>query len=161
MSIIPDTVKAYIAGFLDADGCIMFQLIKRCDYRFGFQIRASVVFYQKSEKKSHLEWIKKVLGVGFVRDRNDGMSEYAIVGLDSVNRVLELFKPYIRLKIKQINLAKQIYSLLSGEFDLIKFVKAAELVDKFEKLNYSKRRVNTSNVLKSYLKQRNLFPRND
>jgi len=47
MSIIPSTVESYIAGFLDADGCIMFQLVKREDYRFGFQIRASIVFIRR------------------------------------------------------------------------------------------------------------------
>jgi intein-encoded DNA endonuclease-like protein len=42
---------AYIAGFLDGDGCIMLQLINRKDYKLGYQIRASIVFYQKTEKR--------------------------------------------------------------------------------------------------------------
>jgi hypothetical protein len=35
------TIRAYIAGFLDGDGSIFFQLIRKRDYRFGFQVRAS------------------------------------------------------------------------------------------------------------------------
>ena len=46
-----EKTKAYIAGFLDGDGCVMFQLVKRKGYIFGFQIRASVVFYQKAEMR--------------------------------------------------------------------------------------------------------------
>ena len=161
MSIIPSTVKSYIAGFLDADGCIMFQLIKRADYSFGFQIRASIVFYQKTKNKEHLEWIKNVLGVGYIRDRNDGMTEYTIVGLDSVMKILELLKSYIRLKKQQVQLANQIYSLMSGKFDVNRFIKAAELVDGFGELNYSKRRINTSSVLKAYLRRHDLYPCND
>ena len=161
MSIIPSTVKSYIAGFLDADGCIMLQLIKRDDYRFGFQIRASIVFYQKTEHKKHLEWIKTVLGVGYIRDRNDDMTEYTIVGVNSVNKVLELLKPYIRLKKPQVQLATQIYALVSDKYDLNEFIKAAELVDRFGELNYSKRRFNTSSVLKAYLRKHDLYPCND
>ena len=39
MPIISTTTKSYIAGFLDGDGCIMFQLIHRKDYVYGYQIR--------------------------------------------------------------------------------------------------------------------------
>jgi hypothetical protein len=46
------TVLAYIAGFLDGDGSIFFQLIRKPDYRFGFQIRPSVAFYQKTNNET-------------------------------------------------------------------------------------------------------------
>jgi hypothetical protein len=98
MVIIPSTVKAYIAGFLDADGCITFQLVRRKDYRYGFQVRACIVFYQKALYQKHLEWLKSLFSVGYVRVRSDGMSEYTIVGLGSVMQVLELLKPYVRVK---------------------------------------------------------------
>jgi intein-encoded DNA endonuclease-like protein len=39
---------SYIAGFLDGDGSIYAQIIKRSDYRLGFQIRVSITFYQKT-----------------------------------------------------------------------------------------------------------------
>jgi len=39
---------AYIAGFLDGDGSIFFQIVKRKDYRIGFQIRSTIAFYQKN-----------------------------------------------------------------------------------------------------------------
>jgi hypothetical protein len=42
--------KAYIAGFLDGDGSIIVQIIKSEIYRYGFTIRISIVFHQKSEK---------------------------------------------------------------------------------------------------------------
>ena len=38
---------SYIAGFLEGDGCILSQIIKRKDYKFGFELRLSVSFYQK------------------------------------------------------------------------------------------------------------------
>ena len=41
-----DEEKSYIAGFLDGDGSIMAQLVKRKGYKLGFQVRTSIVFYQ-------------------------------------------------------------------------------------------------------------------
>ena len=82
--------KAYIAGFLDGDGCIMAQLVRRKDYVYGYQVRTSIVFYQKSSHKEILSWLKKQLKYGYIRDRNDGMTEYTIVGFKEVQEILAL-----------------------------------------------------------------------
>lgn len=42
--------KAYIAGFLDGNGCILAQIVKRDQYKYKHTIRLSVVFYQKKDK---------------------------------------------------------------------------------------------------------------
>ena len=73
--------KAYIAGFLDGDGCIMAQLVRRKDYIYGYQVRVSIVFYQKQVHQEILSWLKTKLNYGYIRQRNDGMAEYTIVGL--------------------------------------------------------------------------------
>ena len=162
MSIISSTIKSYISGFLDGDGCIMLQLVRRKDYIYGFQIRASVVFYQKTINRSHLEYLKKILSdVGYIRDRNDDMTEYTIVGFKSVVEILKLLKPYVILKKEHILTVLQVHRILQGKFSVEKLLKAAELVDKFKELNYSKKRINDSTVLKNYLKQHKLYPRND
>ena len=161
MSKISSTTKAYIAGFLDGDGCIMFQLVRRKDYIYGFQIRASIVFYQKTINRHHLEWIKRILRHGYIRDRNDDMTEYTIVGFKSVMEVLKFLKPYIKMKHKHVIVAFKIAQIMSGKFTIEKMVKAARFVDKYQQLNYSKKRVNTSAVLLSFLKEHNLYPCND
>ncbi len=51
------TILAYIAGFLDGDGSVFFQLIRKTDYCLGFQVRASIAFYQKTENE-------RILGLG-------------------------------------------------------------------------------------------------
>ncbi len=159
--IISENTKAYIAGFLDGDGCIMYQLIRRKDYRYGFEIRASIVFYQKSQNHKHLERLKNLLKAGYLRNRKDGMTEYTIVGLKPVIEILKVLEPYSMLKKEHIKTAKRINRLLEGQFNLRKFVKASELVDRFKFLNYSKKRKNTSEKLKNYLKRHKLYPRND
>jgi len=157
----PEKTKAYIAGFLDGDGCVMYQLIRRKDYRYGFEIRASIVFYQKSQNEKHLERLKNLLKAGYLRKRKDGMTEYTIVGLKPVIKILKLLEPYCKLKKEHIRTAKRINKLLEREFNLKRFIKASELVDRFQFLNYSKKRKNTAKTLKDYLKRHKLYPRND
>jgi len=152
--------KAYIAGFLDGDGCIMLQLIKRDDYLLGYQIRASIVFYQKTEYKNFLFWLKKQFGFGYVRDRNDGITEYTIVGFEAVRKTLVLLLPCVRLKKEQAVLALEIINQAPGSGRKYKpklFLKLAEKVDKFGQLNYSKKRKRTSKQVLNYFEKHNLL----
>lgn len=145
---------AYIAGFLDGDGCIMLQLVYRHDYVLGYQIRASIVFYQKTQYKDFLIWLKSKFDCGYVRDRNDGMSEYTIVGSEQVASILKTLLPYLKLKEKQAKLALEVISKMPGsgrKMDADSLYKLSLLVDKFLKLNYSKKRTNTSLKVRDFL----------
>ena len=93
-----DAARAYLAGFLDGDGSIIFQLVRRKDYVYGFQIRASVCFYQSTRHRAGLECLKQQLGCGYIRDRAGSMSDYTIVGWSAVKRVLELVQPFVVFK---------------------------------------------------------------
>lgn len=161
MAIISPQLKSYVAGFLDGDGCILFQLVRRKDYRFGFQIRASIIFYQKTKHRHHLEWLQSIFKSGYVRNRNDDMTEYTVVGFEPVTRILKLLKPYIRLKKKHVSHALQITRLVGKELTTEKFVAATRLVDDFRELNYSKKRMNMSSQVEAYLKAHKLYPCND
>ena len=147
--------KAYIAGFLDGDGCVMLQLVYRHDYVLGYQIRASVVFYQKQQYRSFLHWLQDQFGgIGYIRNRNDGMSEYTIVGITDVRNVLTLLFPYLRLKKPQAKIALKVISQMPGsgrKMTKEKLLALSKDVDRFLELNYSKRRTNTSAKLKAFL----------
>jgi len=159
-----DTVKkAYIAGFLDGDGCIMFQLVYRHDYVYKYQVRASIVFYQKTNNRWILDWLFSQYKLGYIRDRNDGMTEYTIVGLKSVMEVLEELEPFLRLKKDHVKLAKRIHTMLPyrKHIDPKTLLKAAKLVDQFGELNYSKKRKNTVHQVRQALEEGGFIPRND
>ena len=152
--------KAYIAGFLDGDGCIMAQLVRRKDYIYGYQVRVSMVFYQKQIHQEILSWLKSKLQYGYIRQRNDGMTEYTIVGLKEVRRCLEILLPYLRLKKV---LARRVIALINTcpekrKMDVKKLLRLSVLVDKTATFNYSKKRTNTSEVVESFLKAKNLIP---
>lgn len=157
-----ETTKAYIAGFLDGDGCVMLQLVRRKDYVYGYQIRASIVFYQKSERISCLKWLKHKLRYGYIRLRKDGVAEYTIVGCGEVRKILTLLKPYVHLKRKQVKLALEIINELPPRHPRVrveprKFLALCKKVDKFAELNYSKKRKNTAEVVKKHFVERGLL----
>jgi len=97
MRLIDSTTLAYIAGFLDGDGSIFFQIVSRPDYKLKFQIRSSIAFYQQIRI---LEWLKEIFEVGYIRHRKTGISDYTIVESKEVRRILELLKPYVKLSLR-------------------------------------------------------------
>lgn len=147
MKDISETDKAYIAGFLDADGSIYAKIKPNDTYRYNYQISQSIVFYQKTDSDDILKQIASILSVGYIRLRNDGITEYTIGDKKSIRKIIKLILPYLKHKNVQANLMlKIIDSKIDSKKDLIR---VCRMVDKFEKLNYSKKRKNrTEQVLK-------------
>lgn len=153
--------KAYIAGFLDGDGCIMVQLVSRPDYVLGYQIRASIVFYQNSVHQQFLVWLKSKFKVGYLRKRNDGISEYTIVGFKPVKKVLSQLLPFLKLKKEQAKLALKIIEKTPTRkrkfYTPVLLLELARMVDQFANLNYSKRRTQTSKKVEKFLDSKGLL----
>jgi LAGLIDADG endonuclease len=152
-----DATRAYIAGFLDGDGSIIFQLVRRRDYVYGFQIRASVCFYQSTRGKAGLEWLKQQLGCGYIRDRAGSMSDYTIVGWLAVKRVLELVQPFTIFKREQVDRALALMARLDKALSPEEFLEAALLVDAFATLNYSKKKLIGASSVDEFLHSKGLL----
>ena len=135
-----DVEIAYVAGFLDADGCINAQIIRRVDYVLGFQIRPSISFYQKTKRHWILHDLHRILGCGSIRKKNDGMSEYSITRAQDVLYTLQLVSKYARVKQPQLKLLYQILHQKTKRNDVHQFLQKCRLVDRFADLNDSKRR---------------------
>jgi hypothetical protein len=136
----------------------MAQLVRRKDYVYGYQVRTSIVFYQKSKNQEILHWLKSRLKLGYIRQRNDGMTEYTIVGLREVASVLKLLQPYLRLKRE---IAEKVVALIEVHPKRMtprELVRLSALVDDTAKFTYSKKRTNTSETIKQFLKRSNLIP---
>ena len=152
-------VLSYIAGFLDGDGCINVQLVRRRDYRLGYQIRPSITFCQKRKHRAFLEWLQSVFQVGCIRERKDGMSEYSVSEVKGVEKVLSQLRPYIRLKQKQCDLVLEIVAELkhSARLSPQDFLALARKVDAFEELNDSKRRTIKSSQVAEFMRVRHIL----
>lgn len=150
--------KAYIAGFLDGDGCIMAQLVRRKDYIFGYQVRTSIVFYQNQTHQEILSWLKSMLDIGYIRQRNDGMAEYTIVGLRDVRHIVALLLPFLRLKQELAQLIIHLIDSYPATMTPNELVRLGRLVDATAAFSYSKRRTNTVATVIDFLHQHDLFP---
>ena len=93
--------RAYIAGFLDGDGSVMFQAKRRSDTKKGWRFMVTICFYQDTRHEAPLLWIRKKLGIGYVSQRNDGITEVRINGFKQVQRILSQLLPYVRFKKPQ------------------------------------------------------------
>jgi len=93
---------AYIAGFLDGDGSIMFQIKKRKDTLRGKRLMFTICFYQDTRHEKPLFWIKNRLGIGYISRRNDGITELRVNVHKQVQKILQSLYPYLRFKKEQV-----------------------------------------------------------
>ena len=134
------TQKAYLAGFLDGDGSIYVRLKPNEDFRYGFQVAPYIVFFQSSKDRKNFEMICALIGVGCLRERNDGMLEYVIQRQHVIKEFLLDISPYLLLKKGQADLMLQILEKKSEVRCKEDFVVLMKLIDCFRELNYSKKR---------------------
>ncbi len=149
--------KAYIAGFLDGDGSIHVRLKPNSTYRYRFQISPAIVFYQSEKEKSHLEWLNGLIDRGYLRKRNDGIVEYTLGDVGSIRSLVIGVLPYLRLKRKQARLLLEILSMKEKIKSARDFLGLAEKIDLFQKINYSKKRIQNSLEVKKVLKKERLL----
>ncbi len=109
---INKTDLAYIAGFLDGDGSIMFQVKNRKDSSRGKRLMFTICLYQDSRHEKPLFWMKDILGIGYISHRSDGMTELRINGYKQVRDILFLLRPYLRFKKEQAELISQVLDIL-------------------------------------------------
>ncbi len=101
---------------------------------------ATICFYQDTRHEKTLYWIQKVLRIGYISRRNDGMTELRINGFKQVGRILILLYPWIRFKKLQAQaLTKACKILSTTKFKMLtkqKFLKLVKLVLIIHKENY-------------------------
>ena len=132
--------KAYIAGFLDGDGSIYARAKPNPTYKYGFQVAPYIVLYQSQTSQEKFAEVCKLIGVGHLRVRSDGILKYIIERADDIKMLLKCVTPFVILKRKQVMLMKQILQQkhkIEKESD---FEALLKMVDSFRELNYSKKR---------------------
>ena len=134
------TERAYIAGFLDGDGSIYVQAKKNDTYRYGYQVAPAIVFFQSAKSKKLFHEFYDFLKLGLIRKRNDGVMEITINRLAEILQLIEVVKPYVRLKRKQLELLEKILKAKQEVKDPKSFRDLLRLIDGYRNLNYSKKR---------------------
>ncbi len=145
---------AYIAGFLDGDGSLMLQIKKRKDGRQKKRFMCTICFYQDTRHEKTLHWIRKVLGIGYVSQRNDGMSELRINGFKQVHTIMKLLSPYIRFKKVQAQNLLKATDLLRKKSNLLPrrdLLKLLDYIVAIQTSNYATRRKKTKDELRKIM----------
>ena len=90
---------------------------------------ATICFYQDTRHEKTLYWIQKVLGIGYISRRNDGMTELRINGFKQVRDILRKLKPFIRFKKLQTQALLESCEILSAtKFKMLTKQKLLKLV---------------------------------
>lgn len=134
------TDRAYIAGFLDGDGSIYVQAKKNDTYRYGYQVAPAIVFFQSAKSEKLFTEFHEFLNLGSRRKRNDGVMEITVGRMAELLQLIEIVKPYVRLKRKQLELLEKILKAKEVVEDQKSFSNLLKLIDGYRNLNYSKRR---------------------
>ncbi|MEX2033418.1 MAG: hypothetical protein WD889_02550, partial [Candidatus Colwellbacteria bacterium] len=80
------------------------------------------------------------MGIGYIRERNDGILEYVINRQAEIRTFLKAIYPYSVLKREQAKLMLKILEKKKMVKSQKEFNQLAQLVDQFRNLNYSKKR---------------------
>lgn len=146
--LLTNEERAYIAGFLEGDGSIFSQIVRRDDYRLKFQIKSTVSFTQKSSRLWFLQYLQSKLGVGTIRDKKNGCHDLTITGNNEVKLILEALTGYLIVKKKLANLVLRIIDSLSKKQSPDSFLESCLLVDKIATFTDSKKRTVTSETVR-------------
>ena len=149
---IPREDISYIAGFFDGDGSVRLQLQPRTSSKLGFRVRTIISFAQKTGHDESLKWIKRKLGIGYIYNRNDSMTELKIEGFESVERILTILKPFVHFKKKQVNLVLKALKLIKEKnFGILAIAKISDDISKYNYATTKKRY--TAEFIKEFQKK--------
>jgi hypothetical protein len=136
-----------LAGFMDGDGSIHFQLVRQQGCRHGFYIRARLALSQSTSARRGLEILQAVVGGGYLRDRGTGMSDLVITGRPLLRATLTAVEPYVIFKREHVRRALILLSKIEPRIGQEEFLELAYEVDAFATLNYSKtKRITAADV---------------
>jgi len=145
---------AYIAGYLDGNGCIDGKIIRDKTLKRKWKILLSISFIQNLNRKWFIEQLYNDINMGYILDRSDKNLELIIKSKNQIKDLIKKLQPYLKLKKAQANLMIEILNK-NIETDE-EFIEVCKMIDKFGYLNESKNIKYTSiivekELLKKYL----------
>ena len=143
--------RAYLAGLVDGDGCIMATIERHLEKKFGFRVRVEFKLTQKDNQL--LKSLAHEFKLGRVscnkgKDVERATHDWIIRDKNEVIEILEFIKPYSRLKKKQIIIALKILrKVILKPKDLMKSANLADTLSSFN-VRSKNRRKNFATMIK-------------
>ena len=142
--------RAYLAGLIDGDGCIMATIERHREMKFGFRVRVELKITQKESGLLHD--LEKELRVGRVSCNRAGSLtatyDWIVRDKKDLIYILGYIQPYSRLKSRQTKIALKILNkpILSDQ-DLMECARLADALSKFN-VRSKDRRLNHASMIK-------------
>jgi intein/homing endonuclease len=135
--------RAYLAGLIDGDGCIMATIERHREMKFGFRVRVELKITQKEDHL--LRSLVKEWRIGHVSsNRKDSLYttyDWIIREKNDLKQILQFIQPYTRLKKKQVAIAlKILQTSIKTKQDLIKNAQLADSLSSFNVRSKDRRR---------------------
>ena len=126
--------RAYLAGLIDGDGCIMATIERHPEKKFGFRVRVEIKITQKENEL--LQNLEKEFKIGCVSYNRRGSiyttCDWIIRDKNHAAWILEYIKPYTRLKKKQVAIALKILrKAIETKQDLLKNAHLADALSEY------------------------------
>ena len=104
--MLTETEKAYLAGFIDGEGCIMIHRGKQRNGAPRHQLRLDIA----QANKNFIESLQKTMGLGAVslvkrRSRNRAPCYHWVLHDRQAEELLKAVRPYLRIKGDQADIA--------------------------------------------------------
>ncbi len=135
--------RAYLAGLIDGDGCIMATIERHREKKFGFRVRVELKLTQKEDKL--LNTLAREFKIGRVCCNRGNTSyttyDWIIRDTKDLIGILELILPFTRLKKQQVTIALKILrSHVVTKRDLLVNAKLADTLSKLNVRSKGRRR---------------------
>jgi hypothetical protein len=93
---------------------------------------------QSTSARSGLEYLQRVIGGGYLRDRATGMSDLVVTSRPLLTQVLSEVAPYVVFKREHVARALWLLPQIQPRMEPEEFLQVSRHVDDFASLNYSK-----------------------
>jgi hypothetical protein len=133
---------AYLAGFLDGDGCIAVNYEKNAECRLGIRVRIRVSFTQHRGRRKVLDRLREWIGSGVIAEYDgNGMAEYVIRDQTVVEDLLLSIQRFLVVKEPHADAALEILRLKKGGYSTESLEQMRKLAEFIRQLNrYPKRK---------------------
>ena len=103
---------AYIAGFLDGDGCVTINFEKSKTCQLGYRVRVRISFTQHSSRLDVLKVIYSWIDSGVIAEyEHNWMAEYVIRNQEDVRELLIRLLPYLIVKKQHAEISLKVLQL--------------------------------------------------
>jgi hypothetical protein len=136
--------RAYLAGFVDADGAIMAYIEPHQEKKFKFRVRLELKITQKNNA-TLLYFYQKYNCGNVVKNRS--VYDWRVRSQKDVAWLLHFLKPYSRSKQRQIEKALMIVeNKIKSKTDLLRMARLADTLSRFNVRSTNRRKNYTAKI---------------